>query len=180
MNIKMEILEGLTVRDMQTSDIPDVLALQERIIGAEDFDARWFYPFSEEELDQLTEGTEGMAIGVWAEGRIIAFRAGSFSGSEYEEITDTLGSPYTEFPCFLMNGAFVDPAFRGKHLQQVMTELCIDRCRKLGIHTFLAVVHPDNISSIKSLKNIGFSERTRKLIFGGTYDRLILVKEKLG
>ena len=177
---EVETINGFTVRDMLKKDIPEILALQEKVIGEDNFDLRCFYPFSEAELRELTEEPAGMAIGAFAEGKLVAFRAGCFSGSEYDEITGALGSPYSEIPCFLMNGAFVDRAFRGNHLQQAMTELCIERCRKLGIETFLAVVHPDNVSSIKSLTNLGFSERARKMLFNGTYDRLILVKEKFG
>lgn len=175
----MEIIDGFSIKDMQKKDIPEILALQERIIREDNFDLLWFYPLSEEELDQIVEGPSGMAIGALAEGRLIAFRAGCFKGNEYDEITGLLGSPYTEIPCFLMNGVFVDRAFRGNHLQQVLTKVCIERCRKSGIETFLATVHPDNIASVKSLIKLGFSERARKMLFDGTYDRLILVKEKI-
>lgn len=176
-NIDLKIKTDYTVWDMIKKDIPEILALQEKVLGGDGFDPRWFYPFSEEELKEMVETAAGMTIGVFAEGELIAFRAGSFSGSEYDEITRILGNPYTDIPCFLMNGVFVDPAWRGNHLQQALTEQCIARCRERGIGTFLAAVHPDNIYSIKSLKNIGFEARTRQMIFNGKYDRLILVKE---
>lgn len=172
-----ELKEEYTIRDMLKTDIPVILALQEKIIREDGFDLRWFYPFSEAELEELVEEPAGIAIGASAGGRLIAFRAGCFSGSEYDEVTRALGSEYTKIPCFLMNGVFVDRDWRGNHLQQKLTELCIERCRKRGIETFLAVVHPDNVSSVKSLKNLGFEERTRQMLFSGKYDRLILVKE---
>lgn len=176
----LEINKDYSVRDMLKTDIPEILTLQEKSLGGNGFDPRWFYPFSEEELSEFVEEETGMAIGVFAEGRLIAFRAGCFSGSEYDEVTRALGSPYRDIPCFLMNGVFVAPAYRGNHLQQALTEQCMERCGKLGIGIFLAVVHPDNASSVKSLGNLGFEVRLRQMIFDGKYDRLILVKEKFG
>ena len=172
-------MEDYTIRDMRKADIPGILALQEKILRADGFDLCWFYPFGETELEELTEEPTAIGIGAFAEERLIAFRAGCFSGDDYNEITRVLGSPYKETPCFLMDGVFVDPAWRGRHLQQALTEMCIERCREKGIGTFLAAAHPDNLSSIKSLKNLGFTERTRQMIYGGKYERLILVKEIL-
>lgn len=172
------INEDCTVRDMRKPDIPEILMLQEKVLKEDGFDLRWFYPFSEAELEEVAGEKAGMAVGAFAEGKLIAFRAGNFTGSEYDDIIRILGSPYTETRCFLMNGAFVDPAWRGRHLQQTLTKLCIERCRKRGIGTFFAMVHPDNVSSMKSLKNLGFTERTRQMLYGGKYDRFILVKEK--
>lgn len=163
------------VRDMMKKDIAEILALQDKVLHGSGFDSRWFYPFSKEELEEFVEEAAGLSVGVFVKGKLRAFRMGCFSGMEYDEITRALGSPYRETLCFLMNGVFVDQAFRGNHLQQMLTEQCIARCRKRGIETFLAVVHPDNLPSIKSLKNIGFTERSRQKIFDGKYDRIILV-----
>lgn len=165
------------VRDMMKNDIPKILALQDKVLGGSGFDSRWFYPFSGEELNEFIEEEAGISIGVFSGERLIAFRAGCYSGSEYDEITRILGSPYTEIPCFLMNGVFVDEEYRGHHLQRSLSEMCIARCREIGVETFLSVVHPDNLPSIRSLKNIGFEERTRHMIFDGKYDRIILVRE---
>ena len=170
-----EIKETFFVRDMMKGDVAEILALQDKILHEDGFDPRWFYPFSEEELKVLVGKNTGISVGAFMEGRLVAFRTGCISGEEYDEITRNLGSPFTEISCFLMNGAFVDKAYRGNHLQQMLTEQCIARCRKRGIETFLAVVHPDNLPSIKSLKKIGFIERSRQKIFNGKYDRIILL-----
>ena len=171
----LEIEETFFVRDMKKGDIVDILALQDRIFREDSFDPRWFYPFSKKELEEFLGEETGISVGAFMEGKLVAFRTGCISGEEYDEITRALGSPYTETDCFLMNGAFVDKTYRGNHLQQMLTEQCIVRCRKRGIETFLAVVHPDNLPSIKSLKKIGFIERSRQKIFNGKYDRIILL-----
>ena len=168
--------KNYVLKDMEESGIGEIMGLQDQILADQGFDLEWFYPYKAEELKEILED-DSIALGVYVDGRLIAFRTGSFSGEEYEEITDALGGKYKEKPCFLMNGVFVDKAYRGNHLQQKLSEHCIERCRKKGINTFLSVVHPDNISSIKSLKNVGFKEEKRLMIFHGSYDRLILVKE---
>jgi ribosomal protein S18 acetylase RimI-like enzyme len=164
------------LKDMKESGLTEILELQNKVLTECGFNTQWFYPFDEEELKEILEG-DSIALGVYTDGKLIAFRTGSFSGVEYDEITNTLGGKYKEKPCFLMNGVFVDKAYRGNHLQQKLSEYCIERCRKKGINTFLSVVHPDNIPSIKSLKNIGFKVEKQRKIFNGNYDRLILVKE---
>lgn len=177
LNISLGANAPCIVRDMTKNDIPKILALQDKVLGGNGFDFRWFYPFSEEELNEFVGEKAGISVGVFAGEQLVAFRAGCFSGGEYDEITRILGNPYIWIPCFLMNGVFVDEAYRGHHLQQMLTELCIGRCREIGVETFLSVVHPDNLPSIRSLKNIGFEERTRQMIFDGKYDRIILVRE---
>lgn len=164
------------MKDMKLSDMKDIFELQNKILVGCGFDLEWFYPFEEEELKEILEG-DSIAIGVYVDEKLIAFRTGGFSGLEYDEITNTLGGKYKDHPCFLMNGVFVDKDYRGNHLQQKLSDHCIEICRKKGIETFVSVVHPDNISSIKSLKNIGFEEIKRQMLFDGKYDRLILVKE---
>jgi GNAT superfamily N-acetyltransferase len=171
--------EAFFLRDMVKSDIPEILALQEQILREGDFDHQWFYPFSEEELKELVDEKNGIFIGAFAGDRLVAFRAGCFSGEEYDEITGALGSPYTETACFLMNGVFVHKDYRGHHLQQTLTEECMKRCEEIGINTFLSVTHPENRASMTSLKNVGFVERSRQMLFHGKYDRVILVKEEI-
>lgn len=178
LNFEMQKEELFYVRDMLKRDIPGILALQDQVLRGSGFDPQWFYPFTEEELMEFIEEEAGLSVGMFAGEKLIAFRAGCFSGSEYDEITRALGSPYTEIPCFLLNGAFVHNAYRGNNLQQKLTEHCIERCRKIGIEIFLSVVHPDNCASVKSLYNIGFEARSRQAIFQGKYDRIILVKER--
>lgn len=168
--------KSYVLKDMKENDIREILELQNKILTDQDFDLKWFYAFDEEALEEVFED-DSIALGVYIDDRLIAFRTGSSSGKEYEEITNALGGSYTKKPCFLMNGVFVDKAYRGNHLQEKLSEHCIEQCRKSGINTFLSVVHPDNISSIKSLKNIGFKEEKRLMLFNGSYDRLILVKE---
>lgn len=165
-----------TLRKMMHCDIQEILELQERVLNGCSFNSEWFYPFDEEELCEIVGG-ESIAIGVFVDERLIAFRTGCFSGHEYDEITGVLGGKYKEVPCFLMNGVFVDKDYRGNHLQQKLSDHCVEVCREMGIDTFLSVVHPDNSPSIKSLKSIGFSEVKRQMLFDGRYDRLILVKE---
>jgi GNAT superfamily N-acetyltransferase len=176
LNMDSGINNGFFVRDTRKEDIPGILAAQEAVLRAADYDPQWLYPFCKEELEELME--EGaVSIGAYAEGSLIAFRAACFSGHEYEEITRALGSPFTDIPCLLLYGMFVVPAWRGRHLQQKLTELCIDRCKERGIGTFLATVHPGNDPSLKSLKNLGFQVRAKKMLYGKEYERLILVKE---
>jgi RimJ/RimL family protein N-acetyltransferase len=177
-NRDLGVQESCEIRNMEVSEIDEILKLQEKILYRDSFDLEWFFPFSKEELEEILEQKNAIALGVFVNGKLVAFRTGGSCGAEYNEITRTLGSHFTEVPCFLMNGAFVENAYRGNGLQTMMTEYCMEECLKKGIKTFVALVHPDNKPSIASLKKAGLTERTRQMVFDGKYDRLILVKEE--
>lgn len=157
--------------------IPDLLAIQEQILQTGGFDLLWFYPFQEEELDEILQQSDNLVLGIYVESELVAFRVGCGSGSEFREVMEKLGEPYQKRPCFLLNGALVKPRYRGNSLQQMMSEYTIDWCRNCGKEVFVVTVHPDNAPSIKSLENIGFIKKTRALLYNKHYDRLILVKE---
>ena len=170
--------EPLLLKRVGSADIPEILALQERIFDADGFDSQWFYPFSREELVALAGEEDSILVGVFAGQKLIAFRAGCRSGEEYKEIVETLGGKYRTIPCFLMNGSFVDSDYRGNNLQQTMTEYCVKCCETKGIETFFTTVHPENTASITSFRNLGFKEKETRTLYGGKYNRIILVKEK--
>ena len=166
------------MRDMKETDIGEMLRLQKKVFMEDNLDVLWFYPFNEEELINILQIDNNIVIGIFVKERLIAFRVGCCCGSEYQEIVSALGSKYTEIPGFLMNGALVDRRYRGNKLQQMMSQYSIERCREVGIKTFFTAIHPDNTSSIKSLTNIGFEVRARKMLYNNKYDRTILVKEE--
>ncbi len=175
-HLRSGLEKDYTLRNLEISDVPVILELQDRVMTG-GFDPRWFYPFGEQELMELVE-SDNIAIGVYIEEKLIAFRAGCFSGREFEEIISVLGEKYKERPCFLMNGVFVDKAYRGNHLQRKLSEYCMELCRGKGIQTFFSVVHPHNIPSVQSIKSMGFEERKRQMLFDGNYERFIFVKER--
>jgi len=166
------------MRTMQETDIDTMLQLQKKVLESPDFNADWFYPFPRKELEELMEMRDSIILGIYVGERLAAFRVGCCAGAEFEEIAETLEGKCTKTPCFLMNGVFVDKDFRGNNLQQMMSEYTIERCKENGVETFITAIHPDNTASIQSLKNIGFKEKKRQTIYGGNYDRVILVKEK--
>ncbi|MDD3199095.1 MAG: hypothetical protein PHV71_03540 [Eubacteriales bacterium] len=163
---------------MKEVDIGEMLRLQKQVFMEDNLNVLWFYPFKSLELKSILKIENNIVIGVFVRERLIAFRVGCCCGREYQEIVSALGGRYKEIPCFLMNGAFVENRYRGNNLQQMMSQYSIDRCREIGIKTFLTAIHPDNASSIKSLTNIGFEVRARKMLYNNKYDRTILVKEE--
>lgn len=162
---------------LKSDQIPAMLVLQQEIFETGGFDLRWFYPFREEELEEILEDPANLVLGVYVEEKLVAFRVSCGSGTEFEEVIEQLGGEYQTTPCFLLNGALVGHQYRGNNLQQLMSEHTVNWCRERGIQVFVVTVHPDNAPSIKSLENIGFIKRKRTLLYNQQYDRLILVKE---
>ncbi len=166
-----------SLREMKESDMKSILLLQDEILTGFGFDQKWFYPFQEAALREIIFGSS-ITVGIHVEDDLIAFRTGCFSGKEYEEITTALEGKYREAPCFLMNGVLVHENYRGNRLQQKLSEHCMELCGLQGVSTFISVVHPKNFASIQSLKRCGFQEKRTKILFGGEYERLIMVKER--
>ena len=166
-----------SLREMKVSDIQSILRLQDKVLMGFCSDSKCFYPFQEAALREIICDGSSITVGIHIENDLIAFRTGSFFGKEYEEITTALAGKYCEAPCFLMNGVLVHENYRGNRLQQRLSEHCMELCGVLGVSTFISVVHPENFASIHSLKRCGFKEKRREMLFGGEYERLIMVKE---
>jgi GNAT superfamily N-acetyltransferase len=166
------------LREMKESDIQSILRLQDKILTGFGADQKWFYPFQEAALREIICGGSSITVGIHVENDLIAFRTGCFSGKEYKEITTALEGKYCKAPCFLMNGVLVHENYRGNRLQQRLSEHCMELCGMQGVFTFISVVHPENFASIQSLKRCGFKEKRKEMLFGGEYERLIMVKER--
>lgn len=169
--------EAYVMRLLTPGDIPQMLAVQEFVLQQEDFEPSWFFPYDEAEFQRVISTEGSLLPGIFVEGRLIAFRVGCPGTGEYSDIPDILGPPYSRGPTYLLNGVFVDPAYRGNHLQQLMSEYTIEQCRRRKVRYFATAIHPDNMASLRSLEAIGFEIATRTRLYGGRYERCILVKE---
>ena len=158
-------------------NIEMMLKLQDEVIKGKGFNISWFYPFSANELKEIMSMKGNQVIGVFTGEELIAFRVSCSGGREFQEISNALGGGYEEGKAMLLNGVFVKDTFRGNHLQQIMSQYTIDECQKMGIKLLMTAIHPDNGASIKSLENIGFERKERAMLYGGKYDRIIMVKE---
>lgn len=164
---------------LSADHVDSMLKLQEEVLKDGSFDCRWFFPFREEELEEILADENSLVLGIFAEDTLAAFRVGCTDGKEFREISKALGGIYSEGEAMLLDGVFVKKEFRGNHLQQVMSSYTIEACEKRKINAFMTAIHPENIASIKSLENIGFQRKARAMLYGGKYDRVILVKETI-
>lgn len=168
-NCKIETL------DINNSE--QIIALQKNIIALIP-DNDLFHPFSENEIKQLFSHHENIILGVFTDNNeLIAFRAATTAGAEFDEINYFLENKYNSYNKLLLNGAFVDDDYRGNGLQVKMTEHTIKTARVRNIELLFAVIHPDNIASIKSITSLGFKEIREINVYIHQHRRLLFIKE---
>ena len=148
---KLNNQKPFTVRHLKTEDIHEILQLQETVVQSLE-NKEILQPLSIEEFQFITAGN-GMIIGAYADGRLIAFRAllappvdeeghlGQDAGLKDEELPHVI---YQEI-------SNVHPDYRGNRLQQKLAELIMGELAKQD-HPYkyvCATVMPFNIPSLK-------------------------------
>lgn len=165
-----------TLRELNAHSIDEILQLQQKILSSLT-DPDLFVPFEAEELHELFACEENLALGVFDEDEeLIAFRAASVGGSDFEEVLPYLDESYANTPKMLLAGAFVDPAYRSNRLQVKMIEYTFTWAYARGIKLFFTLIHPDNTASLKSVTALGFEPYRHLIIYTHNHDRLLLLK----
>ena len=155
--------------------LPEVLALQERVISALD-QPEFLEPLSEEEFLYIVRGN-GMLAGAFVDDRLIAFRAMLDPGEDDEHLGIDAGIPPDRLSCVLYSEiSCVDPDFRGHGLQTIMGKWLMEHVDSDRYPYICTTVAPFNIASLKDKFALGLRIKALKVKYG-TKLRYILFKD---
>ncbi len=165
-----------TLRKLNIHSLDEIMQLQQKVLSALS-DPDLFVPFEQKDLVELFACEDNLLLGVFdEEEELIAFRAASVGGSDFEEVLPYLDESHADLPKMLLAGAFVDPDYRSNRLQKKMIEYTFTWAYARGIKLFFTLIHPDNAASLKSVTSLGFEPYRHLIIYTHNHDRLLLIK----
>ena len=160
-----------TMRGLAEDDIEEAVKFHKRIsneIGDEDI-------FCEDNTIAESVLGEGLAIGVFAEGRLIGLRSVSYVQEHLEEAVEDLKlDPAETDNVAVMDFCVIDSAFRGNYIQ-FFTYLYIESLMYPNRYHLHTTVSPRNVFSLKNVLKCGFIAVDFKKKYGG-HNRFVLYK----
>jgi len=119
--------------------------------------------FMEQQIER-----RGRTVGVFCEGRIVAYAAISFPDDDPDNLGRDLPLPESELPHVAdYDGSAVHPDYRGNRLQQMMTHVRHDYALRHHRHHILGTVSPFNPMSLQNFLKVGCRVRNLKQKYGG-------------
>jgi ribosomal protein S18 acetylase RimI-like enzyme len=135
--------------------VREILILQQEVAGGITV-AGSYCALSAAELRVILEGP-GLAVGVRAEGRLVAFCTALFPGLRPDNLGRDLGLPQAELGAVAhLEAAVVHPDYRGNALQKKMAGLLVAAIRDAKRWRYVTnTVAPFNIPSLKTTVALG-------------------------
>ncbi|MFC5590658.1 GNAT family N-acetyltransferase [Sporosarcina soli] len=167
MNKQLTLKDGrnLSIVQLTTEQLPEILALQERVLGALTTGA-FLQPLIEEEFLSILQG-KGIMIGAYYKERLIAFRAMLEPEIDAEHLGIDAGLRENELPKVIYSEiSNVDPDFRGNGLQSLLGERIFQEVDTGRFHYICATVAPFNIASLKDKFGLGMEIVALKVKYG--------------
>ena len=142
------------VERLTMEDLPQIIQLQSKVknmLTSSDF----LSPLSEEEYTSILTGN-GFMVGVFVEGKMIAFRAMLKPELDEEHLGIDAGLSQEDLPQVIYSEiSNVDPDYRGNGLQNYMGKLVMKEIDRHQFRYVCATVAPMNIPSIKDKFSLG-------------------------
>ena len=147
--------------------IPELNVLQQEVVGALPNKAL-LQPLDNEELSFILRGN-GLMIGVFVEGKLIAFRALLEPMIDEEHLGYDIGLKTDEElrKVLYQEISNVHPGYRGYSLQRTMAEIIMQQVDESKYNTVCATVMPGNIASLKDKFSQNMHIAALKLKYGG-------------
>jgi hypothetical protein len=167
MNKQLTLKDGrnLSIVHLTTEQLPEILALQERVLGALTTGA-FLQPLSEEEFLSILQG-KGIMIGAYYNEKLIAFRAMLEPEIDAEHLGIDAGLRENELPKVIYSEiSNVDPDFRGNGLQSLLGQLIFQKVDAECFYYICATVAPFNIASLKDKFGLGMEIVALKVKYG--------------
>jgi ribosomal protein S18 acetylase RimI-like enzyme len=113
-------------------------------------------------------GPSGLTIGVFDGSRLAAYSVMRFPGADPDNLGRDIGLPARELPRVVhFELAGVDPAYRGRSLQDAMLRARMPLVLAEGRHQGLLTVAPANLHSLRNTMRNGFAVTTLRRKYGG-------------
>lgn len=159
--------ERYVVQVLNETHIPELTVLQQEVVDALPNKAI-LQPLDNEELSFILSGN-GLMIGVFVEGKLIAFRALLEPMIDEEHLGYDIGlKTEKELRKVLYQEiSNVHPDYRGHGLQRTMAEIIMQQVDESKFHTVCATVMPGNIASLKDKFSQHMNIAALKLKYGG-------------
>ena len=163
---------------LNEAHIPQLMVLQEEVVDALP-DKAILQPLDEEELGFILQGN-GIMIGVFVSGKLIAFRALLEPVIDDEHLGYDIGlQTEAELKKVLYQEiSNVHPEYRGYGLQRTMADVIMQQVDGAKYHVICATVMPGNIASMKDKFSQGMHVAALKLKYGGKL-RYVFTKQLL-
>ena len=162
------------IRKLYVEDLMDILSVQKEVIETLE-NRNSLAPLSEEEFRHiLLDG--GSMVGVFADERLIAFRAMLVPGDDHEHLGHDIGLDPSEHPSIIYQEiSNVSPFYRGHRLQSLMATVLMEQSRAGEFKYVCATVAPFNIASLKDKFSQQMEIAALKEKYGGML-RYVFVK----
>ena len=162
------LLNEAHIKELMTLQLEVVEALEDKAI---------LQPLDEEELRFILSG-HGVMIGVFVEGKLIAFRALLQPELDEEHLGYDIGLlTEAELKQVLYQEiSNVHPAYRGYGLQRTMADIIMQQVDLTKFNVVCATVMPGNIASLKDKFSQGMHVAALKLKYGGKL-RYVFMKD---
>lgn len=152
---------------LSTTELPEILVLQEVVMETLP-DKDILQPLSEEEFLYMLNGN-GLLIGAYVDGKLIAFRAVVVPKINEEHLGYDLGlEDESELKRILYQEiSNVHPLYRGHGLQKILANVIMQQIDTSKFDYLCSTVMPYNIASLKDKFVQGFYIIAIKQIYGG-------------
>lgn len=160
---------------LDESYIPQLMALQYEVVDALP-DKAILQPLDEGELRFILQGN-GVMIGVFVQGKLVAFRALLQPEIDEEHLGYDIGLTKEDQlkEVLYQEISNVHPSYRGFGLQRTMADLVMQQIDAAKFTVICATVMPFNIASLKDKFSQGMHVAALKLKYGGKL-RYVFVK----
>lgn len=167
----------VTIKPLERKELPDMLVLQHSVCEALE-DQTILQALTIEEFEFIFAGN-GLMVGAYAEGELIAFRALLAPPIDEEHLGYDIGLTEDMLPRVIYQEiSVVHPAYRGNRLQQKMGDVVMRQLPLLErqFRFVRATVAPGNLASLKDKLAQGMEIHALKEKYGD-WLRYILVKD---
>ena len=164
------------LRLLSEADLPQIMALQEKVISSMDRND-YCVPLSEKEHLEMLDG-RGEAVGVFIGARLVALCGILFPGDSENNMAYELNfSPEKLHSVAQLEISLVHPGFQGNDLQQKMAGFLVERAKNNQQYRYIfTTVSPYNYPSLQTVTTLGlFIAKVCKKYFG--WDRYVVFRD---
>lgn len=145
-------MRGLTLRQLEMRDKPQLIQMQDEVLAALP-NPRWYYPSDDWEFDSWLQGGEGVG---YFDGDVLAGFAvltGEQKRGEHS-YARVLGEPAEN--TFDFHDVMVRPAYRGRGMHTRFLKLFTEMARAMDGRAIYATVDPENEGSWRNFEKAGY------------------------